>query len=75
MFGGQQQRQEGIVVDLAGPAGVVTLLLEFDGQVRYAGEVGEDAAVDLEAAAPRSSLIGARSTSKLGSVNTPQTLQ
>src|ERR1700722_9780579 len=56
VFGGQQQRQKRIVVDLAGPTRVVALLLEFNRQFGHAGEVGEDAAVDLEATRLRGAL-------------------
>src|ERR1700744_3006217 len=56
LFGGQQKGQKRIMVDLAGPTRVVALLLEFTRQFGHTSEVGEDAAVDLEAARLRGAL-------------------
>src|SRR3984893_4056825 len=56
VFGGQQQRQKRIMVDLAGQTRVLALLLEDTRQFGHPSEVGEDAAVDLEAARLRGAL-------------------
>jgi hypothetical protein len=53
VFGRQQQWQKRIVVDFAGPAGVVALSLERARQFRHPSEVGEDAPVDPEAGRQR----------------------
>jgi hypothetical protein len=49
VFGGQQHRQEWIVVDLAGPASVVAASLERADHPWDTGEFARDAPVDPEA--------------------------
>jgi hypothetical protein len=48
VFGGEQQRQEWVVVDLSGPAAVVALLLDFPCPRRHSGEVARNTAIDAQ---------------------------
>ena len=50
VLGGQHQRQEGIVVDLGGPAAVVASPLQLARRLRDVGELAGHGPVDLEAA-------------------------